>query len=112
MTPLQNDPKQHQHEAKHRKGRIPCGGKRSPGSESARRELSKSGLASRFGPQKCDFPSNSAGGTTGGGTTVHSGPAKPDSVCYTRDIEKPPIAYAVGGMNNILCATIWAPEPS
>jgi hypothetical protein len=41
-------PQQHQCEAKKRKFRIPRGGKRGPDSESARRELSKSGLASHF----------------------------------------------------------------
>ena len=66
MAPLQNDPQQHQREAKNRKCRISRGGKRSPDSESARRELSKSGLASHVGPQKCDFASNSGGGTTTG----------------------------------------------
>jgi hypothetical protein len=54
MTPLQNDPQQHHREAKHRKYRVPRGGKRGPDSEVARRELSKSGLASHFGPQKND----------------------------------------------------------
>jgi hypothetical protein len=42
-------------EAKHRNFRVSRGGKRSLDSESARRELSKSGLASHFGPPKCDF---------------------------------------------------------
>jgi hypothetical protein len=51
MTSLQNDPQQHPCEAKHRKCRVPRGGKRSLDSEYARRELSKSGLGSNFGPQ-------------------------------------------------------------
>ena len=76
MTPLQNDPQQHQRGAKGRKCRIPCGGKRSPDSESACRELSKSGLASHVGPHTCSLTSNSGGGTTAGGTKVDPGPAK------------------------------------
>ena len=90
MTPLQNDPQQHQREAKHRKCRVSRGGKRSPDSESARRELSKSGLASQCGPQKCDFASNSGGGTT-------AGAPKWTRVRPRRNQgREPPIAYAVG----------------
>jgi hypothetical protein len=62
MTPLQNDIQQHQRRATNRKHRIPCGGKRNPDSESARRELSKSGIASHFGTQKIEFKSNSGFG--------------------------------------------------
>ena len=61
MTPLQNDPQQHQREAKHREFRVARGSEWSTDSESARPELSKSGLASNFGSHKCDFPSNSGG---------------------------------------------------
>jgi hypothetical protein len=63
QTTLQNDPKQHKREANHRTRRVSRGGTRSPDSESARRELSKSGLASHSCPQTCDFTSNSGGGT-------------------------------------------------
>jgi hypothetical protein len=48
-------------DGKNRKYRVSCGGKRSPESESARRELSKSGLASHFGTQKCDFTGRGGG---------------------------------------------------
>jgi hypothetical protein len=48
MAPMKNTPKQHQREAKHRTCRVPRGGKGRPDSESARRKLSKSGLASRL----------------------------------------------------------------
>jgi hypothetical protein len=48
MTPSQNDLQQHQREAKSRNSRVPRGGKRSPDSESAHRELSKSGLDAKF----------------------------------------------------------------
>jgi hypothetical protein len=89
MAPLQNDPQQHQREAKNPKYRVPRGGKRSPDSESARRELSKSVLASHVGPQKRDVMSNSGGGHHGGGTNVHPGPAKPDPVQNRRIIENP-----------------------
>jgi hypothetical protein len=41
-------------------------GKRSPDSESACRELSKSGLAFYFDSQNCGFASNCGGGTTAG----------------------------------------------
>jgi hypothetical protein len=68
MTPLQNDPQQQQRETKHRKCRVTRGGKRSPDSESARRELSKSGLA-YFGSRKSDFASDSGRGTTAGAPT-------------------------------------------
>ena len=61
MTPLQNDPQQHQREAKNLIFRVSCGGKRSPDSESPRREISKSGVASHFGPQKCDFTGRGGG---------------------------------------------------
>jgi hypothetical protein len=40
---------------------APAEPKRSPDSDSARRELSKSGLASHFGPQTCDFASRGGG---------------------------------------------------
>jgi hypothetical protein len=66
MTPLQNDPQQHQCDATHRKHRVSRAGKRCPDSESVRRELSKSGLASHFRQHKCGFASNSGGGTTAG----------------------------------------------
>jgi hypothetical protein len=56
------DPQQHQREAKNRKCRVPRGGKRSPDSESVRRELSKSGLPSHAGPQKRDFTGDDSGG--------------------------------------------------
>jgi hypothetical protein len=51
---------------KNRKCRISRSKKRSPDSESAHRELPKSGLASQFVPQTCDFIRNSGGGTTAG----------------------------------------------
>jgi hypothetical protein len=60
-TPLQNDPQQHQREAKDLKFRGQRGGKRGPDSEAARRELSKSGLASHVGLQQCDFASRGGG---------------------------------------------------
>ena len=63
MTPLQNDPQQHQREANNREFRIPRGGKRSPDSASARRELSKSGFASHVGLLKCDFTSSRCAGS-------------------------------------------------
>jgi hypothetical protein len=63
MTPLQNEPQQHQREAKHRRFRVPCGGRRSPDSDFARNLLQKSGLGFHFGPQNSDFTSNSGGGT-------------------------------------------------
>ena len=44
-------PQQHEREATNRKCRVRRAGKRSPDSESARRELSKSGRASHVGPQ-------------------------------------------------------------
>ena len=46
---------------KNRKFRVPRGGKLSPDSESPRNLLQKSGLASHFGPQKCDFASRGGG---------------------------------------------------
>jgi hypothetical protein len=66
MTPLQNDPQPPQREPKHRTFRVSRGSEWSPDSESARRELSNSGLASNSGPQKYDCVSNSDGGTTTG----------------------------------------------
>jgi hypothetical protein len=69
MTPLQNDSQLHQRKANNRHFRTSRGGKRSPDSESECRELSKSGLASHFGPRTCDFTSNSGGGTTAGAPT-------------------------------------------
>ncbi len=45
-TTLQNDPQQHQREATHRTFRVSRGGRRSPDSESVRRELSKTSFGS------------------------------------------------------------------
>jgi hypothetical protein len=73
MTPLQNDPQQPQREAKSRKCRVSSSGKRSPDSDSLRRELSKSGLASPFGRRKCDFASNSGGVSCGDPAGVSCG---------------------------------------
>jgi hypothetical protein len=69
MTPLQNDPQQHRREATRLNFRVSCAGQRSPDSESARRELSKSGLACHVGPQACTFTSHSGGGSTVGAPT-------------------------------------------
>jgi hypothetical protein len=55
MTPLQDDPQQHQCEAKHRTVRVSCGPDLSPDSDSARKALQKSSLDSKFGPQTCDL---------------------------------------------------------
>jgi hypothetical protein len=44
---------------------------RSPDMESARRELSKSGLYAHLGPRNCDFTSNSGREHLGEGTNVH-----------------------------------------
>jgi hypothetical protein len=77
----QNDPQQHQREAKNRKCRAPHGGKRSPDSESARRELPKSGLDSHVGPQKYDFIKKSGWGTTAGAPTCTRAP--PPSLGHT-----------------------------
>jgi hypothetical protein len=96
MTPLQNDPQKHKRMAKHRNVRVQRGGKRSPDSEPARREFSKPGLGSNFGPQTCDFAGRDGRplpksfrrrlefvprgtGHHDGGTKVHPGPAKPHS---------------------------------
>jgi hypothetical protein len=62
-------PQQHQCGAKKRKFRVSHAEKPSPDSESARRELSKSGVAFHVGPQKCDVTSESGGGTTVGAPT-------------------------------------------
>jgi hypothetical protein len=43
------------------KCRVSRGSEQSPDSEPVRRALSKSGLASGFGPQKCDFTSRGGG---------------------------------------------------
>jgi hypothetical protein len=88
-TPLQNDPQQHQREATNRKCRIPCGGKRSPHSESAGRELSKSGLGSKFGPQTCEFTRTSGGGTTAGTPTCSR-----FRTSRIQFIENPPLALS------------------
>jgi hypothetical protein len=69
MTPLQNDPQQHQREAKHRTFSVPHGVEWSPDSNSARTLLQKSGLDAEFGSRKFDFTSNSGGGTTAGAPT-------------------------------------------
>jgi hypothetical protein len=114
MTPLQNDPQQHQREAKNLEVRVPCGGKRSQDSESLRRELSKSGLASHVGPQKCDFagrgggplpevltvPSgiraSEVGGTTAGAQSrTRVWPSRIQ--CTTEEVSRVPIASSVGG---------------
>jgi hypothetical protein len=81
-------PQQHQCEATTRKHRVSHAGKRSPDSESARRELSKSCLACHCDPQTCDFTSNSGGGTTRG-TNVAPGPAKAQPVYHRSIIENP-----------------------
>jgi hypothetical protein len=90
MTPLQNDPQQHQHEAKNRKCRVSRGGKWSPDSESVRRELSKSDLASDVGQQL-------RWGHHGGGTNVAPGPAKAQPVSYRSIIENPPYRLCCWG---------------
>jgi hypothetical protein len=60
------------------------------------RELSKSGLASHFGPQTCDFVSNSGGGTTAGAPTCTQ--VRPSrNQCTAEALSKPPMANAVGG---------------
>jgi hypothetical protein len=83
MTPLQNDPQQHQREAKIRKYRVPRGGKRSPDSESAHRELSKSCIGSYFGPQTFDFTSSNGGGPRLGHQSA-PGSGHAGSSCYRR----------------------------
>ena len=94
MTPFQNDPQQHQREAKHRNFRVPRGGKRSPDSDSALRELSKSGLASDCGPQKCDFARNSGGGTTAGAPTwTRVRPRR--NQCTTQALSRTPISLTL-----------------
>jgi hypothetical protein len=126
MTSLQNDPEQHQREVKHRANRtshgsecvmhpprgggatnrkfdVSRGSEWSPDSESALRELSKSGLASHFAPRTCDFASGARDRfrksfrcrlefvPRGSGAPrrghVHPGPAKPDPVYYRSIIE-------------------------
>jgi hypothetical protein len=69
MTPLQNDPQQHQRNAKEQKGHLPRGWKRSPDSDSQRNVLQKSSLDSKFGPQNINVTSNSGAGTTAGAPT-------------------------------------------
>jgi hypothetical protein len=64
MTLMQNDAQQHQREANQRQIRVVRGGKRSPDSEAACRELSNSGLDSHVLLQTCDSTSNFGGGTT------------------------------------------------
>jgi hypothetical protein len=83
-----NDPQQHQREAKDRKCHVPRSAKRSPDSESVQNLQQKTSIDVKRGPQKFDFTSNS-GGHHGGGTNVHPGPAKPDSVCYRSTVENP-----------------------
>jgi hypothetical protein len=87
MTPLQNDPQQHQRDAKHQKFRAPHGGKPSPDSESARKALQTSGLGSHIGPQTCDFTSNSGGGTTAGAPT-HARVRPSRNQCTTETISR------------------------
>jgi hypothetical protein len=89
MTPLQIEPQHHQCQAKHRQIRVSRGGTRSPDSESARRELSKSGLASHFDLQNCDFASNSGGGTTAGAPTRTRVPSSRNQ-CTTEALSRTP----------------------
>jgi hypothetical protein len=98
MTPLQNDPQQHQHEAKKRKCRVSRGGKRSPDSESVRQELSKSGLASHLGSQKRDVTSNSGEGAPRRGHQRAPGPGQTGSSVLQNKYRERPIACAVGGI--------------
>jgi hypothetical protein len=87
MTLLQNGPPTR--EAKKPKCRVPHDGKRSPDSESAYRELSKSSLQSHCGTLTCDFTSNSGGDTTTGApkrTRVH-----PSRIHYaTEEVSRTP----------------------
>jgi hypothetical protein len=55
MTPFQNDPQPHKHEAKQRKHRVLRTPDPSPDSDSVRKGLHKSGIGSNFGPQTFDF---------------------------------------------------------
>jgi hypothetical protein len=61
MTPLRNDPQQHQREAKHRHVRDSRTPDLSLDSDSARKALQKSGFGSYFGQQNCDFASRRGG---------------------------------------------------
>jgi hypothetical protein len=79
MTPLQNDPQQHQREAKRRKLRVSRGHDLSPDSDAARKTLQKSGLGSDSGPQKNDFSFGPGWGLHDGGTKVNTGPAESNS---------------------------------
>jgi hypothetical protein len=98
MTPLQNDPQQHQREAKHRKCRVSRWPDLSPDSDSARKALQKSGLGSELGKHK--FDSHATSGRDGGTTTgapVDTGPTESHPVYNRRIIDNPLVASVVAG---------------
>jgi hypothetical protein len=96
MTPLQNEPQQHQREAKHRQIRVPHGGKRSPDSEPPRRELSKSGLNSNVVHTNVISRATPEGAPRRGHQSApRSGQA--GSSMLQKNCREPPIASAVGG---------------
>jgi hypothetical protein len=123
-TPLQNDPQQHQREAKHRTFRVSLTPDPSPDSDSARNLVQKSGLDSHVGPQQCDFASNSGGGTTAGAPTrTRVRPSR--NHCTTETLSRTPYRWRCWGESAPIRAETlsggqdklyflgprWGPEP-
>jgi hypothetical protein len=88
MTPLQNEPQQHQREAKNRKSR-PARRETEPGVGFSAKFAAE--IKSRFSyvSTQIRFHEQLRWGHHGGGTNAHPGPAKPQPVYYRNIIENP-----------------------